>query len=74
MNNTMHDFTADLPSKPMNDGSDQARTTPAMHAATTMNAAITNNEYFTAISKRPNAIKAHQHKHQHRRRRSFYVN
>ena len=53
MNNTMHDFTADLPSKTMNDGSHQARTIPSLHAATTMNAAIPNNEYFTAISTRP---------------------
>jgi len=29
MNNTMHDFTADLPSKTMNDGSHQARTIPS---------------------------------------------
>ena len=47
MNNTMHDFTAET--------MDLIRLgpSPAMHAATTMNAAIPNNEYFTAISKRP---------------------
>jgi hypothetical protein len=46
MNNTMHDFTATM---------DLIRLgpSPAMHAVTTMNAAIPNNEYFTAISKRP---------------------